>query len=144
MHSVHKAQKICFNSCILNSALFLSAIRTTSDRKANPFGVRSFCILIYKSRFWNALSLILGYQIDEVAKKRDRSLKEIANWLGMNHPRICQIVNMLLLSPKIQEEILLSDNKALFNIPEYKLRDIMAEASWDKQQEVWNKLVKSC
>ena len=62
----------------------------------------------------------------------------------MNHPRLCQIVNMLLLSPKIQEEILLSDNKALFNIPEYKLRDVIAEVSWDKQQEVWNKLVKSC
>lgn len=89
-------------------------------------------------------NLILGYQIDEVAKERNRSLKEISNWLGMNHPRICQIVNMLLLSPKIQEEILLSDNKALFNIPEYKLRDVISEASWEKQQEIWNKLVKSC
>ena len=48
-------------------------------------------------------------------------------WLGMAHARICQIANMLLLSPKIQEDILLSYNKALFNVPEYRLRDITTE-----------------
>jgi hypothetical protein len=48
---------------------------------------------------------------------------------------------MLLLSPKIQEEILLSDSKALFNVPEYRLRDITTEVDWSKQQELWNKLL---
>lgn len=50
---------------------------------------------------------------------------------------------MLLLSPKIQEEILLSEEKAIFNIPEYKLRGIIAEIDWDTQQKLWNNLLKS-
>jgi hypothetical protein len=61
----------------------------------------------------------------------------------MAHARICQIANMLLLSPKIQEEILLSDSKALFNVPEYRLRDITTEVDWNKQQDLWDKLLKS-
>jgi len=36
--------------------------------------------------------------------------------------------------PKIQEEILLSEDKALFNIPVYKLRNVIAEVDWNKQQ----------
>ena len=88
-------------------------------------------------------NLILGYQINEVTKERNCSLKKIANWIGMIHPRVCQIVNMLLLSPKIQEEILFSEDKALFSIPEYKLRDVTAEIDWNKQQALWNKLLKS-
>ena len=51
-------------------------------------------------------------------------------------------MNMLLLSPKIQEEILLSDDKALFNVPEYRLRDITTEIDWNNQQELWDKLLK--
>jgi len=50
---------------------------------------------------------------------------------------------MLLISPQIQEEILLSDDKTLLNIPEYKLRDITKELDWNKQQEIWNTLLKS-
>jgi len=50
---------------------------------------------------------------------------------------------MLLLAPKIQEEILLSDNKELYNVPEYKLRDIFSEVSWEKRQVLWNQLLKS-
>nr|MBU1328262.1 recombinase family protein [Candidatus Omnitrophota bacterium] len=92
---------------------------------------------------WVRQNLILGYQISEVVKERNCGLKEIANWIGMIHPRLCQIVNMLLLSPKIQEEIILSEDKALFNVPEYKLRDVIAEVDWDKQQELWNKLLKA-
>ncbi|MCX5692225.1 MAG: recombinase family protein [Candidatus Omnitrophica bacterium] len=88
-------------------------------------------------------SLILAHQINQVAQERNCTLKEIANWIGITHARICHIVNMLLISPQIQEEILLSDNKVLFNIPEYKLRDITKELDWNKQREIWNNLLKS-
>jgi hypothetical protein len=50
---------------------------------------------------------------------------------------------MLLISPQIQEEILLSTDKALFSIPEYKLREVSTEMDWNKQQEIWNDLLKS-
>ena len=92
---------------------------------------------------WVRQNLILAHQINQVTHERKCSLLDIAQWVGIAHSRVCQIANMLLLSPKIQEEILLSDNKALFNVPEYKLRDITAEVDWNKQQELWNELLKS-
>jgi DNA invertase Pin-like site-specific DNA recombinase len=92
---------------------------------------------------WVRQNLILAHQISQVSKEKNCSLRDIANWLGMAHARICQIANMLLLSPKIQEEILLSDSKALFNVPEYRLRDITTEVDWNKQQDLWDKLLKS-
>ena len=88
-------------------------------------------------------NLILAHQINQVASERNCTLKEIANWIGITHARICHIVNMLLISPQIQEEILLSDDKTLFNIPEYKLRGVTKELDWNKQQEIWNVLLKS-
>ncbi|MGA2775721.1 MAG: recombinase family protein [Candidatus Omnitrophota bacterium] len=88
-------------------------------------------------------NLILGYQISEIIKEKKCSIQEVAHWTGIIRPRLCQFVNMLLLSPKIQEEILLSEEKALFNIPEYKLRDIIAEIDWNSQQKLWNNLLES-
>jgi len=88
-------------------------------------------------------NLILAHQIDQVARERKCTLKEIASWIGMSPARICHIANTLLISPQIQEEILLSNDKALFNIPEYKLRSVSIEVDWNKQQEIWNSLLKS-
>ena len=95
------------------------------------------------SQPWVRQNLILAHQINQVTHERKCSLRDIAQWVGIVHSRVCQIVNMLLLSPKIQEEILLSDNKTLFNVPEYRLRDITTEVDWNKQQELWNTLLKS-
>ena len=88
-------------------------------------------------------NLILAHQISQVASERNCTLKEIANWIGITHARICHIANMLLISPRIQEEMLLSTDKALSSIPEYKLRDITKELDWNKQQDIWNSLLKS-
>ena len=88
-------------------------------------------------------SLILGHQISEVMKEKKCSIREVVNWTGISRPRLCQFIDILLLSPKIQEEILLSEEKAIFNIPEYKLRDIITEVDWNKQQDLWNNLLKS-
>jgi site-specific DNA recombinase len=88
-------------------------------------------------------NLILGYQISEVIKEKRCGIEEVVNWTGIIRPRLCQFINMLFLSPKIQEEILLSEEKAIFNIPEYKLRDIIAEVDWNAQQKLWNNLLES-
>jgi len=95
------------------------------------------------SQPWVRQNLILAHQINQVTHERNCSLRDIAQWVGIVHSRICQIANMLLLSPRIQEEILLSDSKALFNVPEYRLRDITTEVDWSKQQGLWDKLLKS-
>jgi len=88
-------------------------------------------------------NLILAHQIDQITHERKCSLRDIAQWIGLAHSRVCHIANMLLLAPRIQEEILLSDSKALSNVPEYKLRDVFSEVDWQKQQALWNQLLKS-
>jgi hypothetical protein len=88
-------------------------------------------------------NLILAHQVDQVAREKRCTLKEIAGWVGISPARICHIANMLLISPQIQEEILFSTDKALFSIPEYRLRDVSVEMDWNKQRDIWNYLLKS-
>jgi hypothetical protein len=89
-------------------------------------------------------NLILAHQVDQVARERKCTLKEIAGWIGISPARICHIASMLLISPQIQEEILLSADKALFSIPEYRLRDVSVEMDWTKQRDIWDNLLKAC
>jgi len=88
-------------------------------------------------------NLIFAHQIADIMKEKDCSLHQISEWIGIAHPRLCQIASMINVSPKIQEEILFSQDKCLYRIPEYRLRDILSETDWDKQQETWNALLKS-
>lgn len=88
--------------------------------------------------------LVLAYQIQETLD-RDSTItaKRIAEWLGMSPPRICQILDLLLLCPHIQQDILLSKDKKLYNFGEYNVREIVKEPLWEKQVEMWNALLKS-
>ncbi|MGA2775367.1 MAG: hypothetical protein ABSE81_04840 [Candidatus Omnitrophota bacterium] len=52
-------------------------------------------------------------------------------------------MNLLMLAPSIQEDILFSDNSNIPFIPEYKLREICRELDWEKQKEKWQKLLKN-
>jgi hypothetical protein len=88
-------------------------------------------------------NLIFAHQIADIMKEKDCSLHQISEWVGIAHPRLCQIASMINVSPKIQEEILFSQDKRLYRIPEYRLRDILSETDWEKQQETWNALLKS-
>lgn len=86
-------------------------------------------------------NLVLAHQIqDLIAKGKAEDLKQVAGWLNLSHVRICQITGMLLLAPDIQEEILCSDDKRLFEIPEYKVNEISQELIWSKQRELWQQL----
>lgn len=88
--------------------------------------------------------LVLAYQIQETLD-RDNAItaKQIAEWLNMTPPRICQIMDLLLLCPKIQQEILLSENKRLYSFGEYNVRGIVKEPLWEKQIEMWDAILKS-
>lgn len=88
--------------------------------------------------------LVLAYQIQETID-RDSTItaKRIAEWLGMTPPRICQILDLLLLCPAIQQDILLSKDKKLHNFGEYNVRAIVKEPLWEKQVEMWDAILKS-
>lgn len=87
-------------------------------------------------------NLILAHQIGQlISNEKAKSLKEVASWINISHVRICQITGMLLLAPEIQEEILLSDNKMLLEIPEYKVNEIAGELSWIRQKDMWKNLM---
>ena len=88
-------------------------------------------------------NLMLAYQIQRfIDKEKIPSLKQAAEWLNMSQVRIDQLMNMLLLSPEIQEEIISSDSAILASIPEYKLRSVINEADWQQQGQLWRELVK--
>ncbi|MDP3787073.1 MAG: recombinase family protein [Candidatus Omnitrophota bacterium] len=87
--------------------------------------------------------LILAHQIQDVlVDGRVKDLKQMAEWLNLGDIKIYLIMNSLMLAPSIQEEILLSDDKNISLIPEYKINEICRELDWEKQKEKWQKLLK--
>ena len=50
---------------------------------------------------------------------------------------------MLLISPRIQEEILCAESPAFGQIPEYKLRSVINEPDWQKQEDAWQRLMQT-
>jgi len=67
------------------------------------------------------------------------NLTELARLGHVTQPRMSQILNLTLLAPDIQEELLflarITAGKA--NIHEKMLRPITGETDWDKQREIW-------
>ena len=89
-------------------------------------------------------TLVLAHQLQRLLDEGDAaSPRQAASWLNMSHVRIDQTMNMLLLSPRIQEDILQLENAQLEQIPEYKLRKVTGEMNWQKQQEIWQELLVS-
>ncbi len=89
-------------------------------------------------------NLILAHQLQQLRDTGQiKSIKKASQWLNLHHVRIDQIMNLLLLCPKIQEDILSLSMFKLKQIPEYKLRPIAHELDWQKQQELWQELLQS-
>jgi hypothetical protein len=86
-------------------------------------------------------NLILAHQIQKsLAKGMLKDLKQTADCLNISHIKIYLIMNMLMLAPSIQEDILLSDNANIPLIPEYKIHEICREIIWEKQKEMWQEI----
>lgn len=87
--------------------------------------------------------LVLAYQIQDMLE-RDPTItaKQIAGWLNMTPPRISQILDLLLLCPAIQKDILLSKDKKVHDRTEHKILAITKEIDWQKQQAMWADLLK--
>ncbi|MFH1360693.1 MAG: recombinase family protein [Candidatus Omnitrophota bacterium] len=89
-------------------------------------------------------NLILAHQIQKVISEgRVKDLKQMANCLNMSNIKVYVVMNLLLLAPDIQEEILLDENESLFSVPEYKINEISRQMSWAKQKEMWQVLFKN-
>jgi hypothetical protein len=87
-------------------------------------------------------NLILAHQIQKsLVKGMLKDLKQTADCLNISHIKIYLIMSMLMLAPSIQEDILLSDNASISLIPEYKVHEICREMIWEKQKEMWQKLL---
>jgi len=88
--------------------------------------------------------LVLAHQIKQYLQDNPtKTASSVASWLGYSPSRVSQLLNMLDLSPSIQEEILLSKDKKIYLIPEHKLRVIVREKNWEKQWEMWKNLRSS-
>ena len=87
-------------------------------------------------------NLLLAHQVQKLIEEgKVKSLKQVAGWMNLNHQRLNQIMNLLLLAPKIQEDIMCGKDKIVSHIPEYKLRDVGFELNWAKQLEMWQELI---
>ncbi len=87
--------------------------------------------------------LVLAYQIQETLDHDNTmNAKQISEWLHMTPPRVSQILNLLFLCPTIQKEILLSNDKKICSLTEHKILAVTKEIDWEKQQTIWNELLK--
>jgi len=88
-------------------------------------------------------NLLLAYHLEKLFAENKAGAAQAAQWLNMQETKVHQLLNLLLLSPKIQEEILELPNQKICSIPEYKLRPIINEADWQKQGQMWQEFQNS-
>ena len=64
----------------------------------------------------------------------------IARQFNLSRARLTQIMNLTLLAPQIQEEILLEINNDLFRgyLNEQDLRVVLKTSNWEEQLKIWN------
>ena len=71
-----------------------------------------------------------------------RSQRALAELAGLTPPRVTQLMNLLLLAPDIQEEILFLPRVTQGRSPitERALRHVVATPVWSEQRERWEQL----
>lgn len=85
---------------------------------------------------------ILAHQLQELMEKDNMvTVKQISKWIGLTYRRILQIMDILYLASKIQEEILFSEEIAIYRISERKIQEVVKEALWEKQLKAWQELL---
>ena len=68
-----------------------------------------------------------------------KGVHHASRMLNQSDTRTEHILNMLMLSPAIQSEIINANPEDLDPIAEYKIRDLSFEIDWNKQAELWRK-----
>lgn len=87
--------------------------------------------------------LALAHQIESRVRAGEfANLADAARTLGLTRARVTQIVNLTLLAPEIQEEILAWPpiTGGRDSVTERTIRGVSAEPQWRRQTTVWTRL----
>ena len=89
-------------------------------------------------------TLVLAHQIGEYIDSQQISdLKDFCQRVHITRPRATQILNLLSLSPRIQEQILLGADPNINKMSEMAVRPLLKEAAWSRQEDLWGGLLES-
>jgi hypothetical protein len=89
-------------------------------------------------------TLILAHQLHRLIDNGTiKGIKHAAQLLNQSETRTAHVMNMLMLSPAIQDEIINAAPEIFEPIAEYKVRDLSFEIDWNKQAELWREARKS-
>lgn len=92
-----------------------------------------------------AQMLALAHRLEtaiECGDYRDRA--DVARQLGFTRARVTQLLDLTLLAPDIQEQVL--DLEAIDGrepLSERGIREVVAQTSWEEQRRVWCELRES-
>jgi hypothetical protein len=87
------------------------------------------------------LTVLARKYLDQLLRAgEEKNLAELACLGHVSRPRLTQILNLLSLAPDIQEAILhlAPTISGRDTVKERDLRQVVAEADWRKQREVWS------
>lgn len=92
-------------------------------------------------RLTRLMALVIRYQ-ELLDQGHVANRAELSTLAEVSRARLTQIMNLLLLAPDIQEEILLLPltEATMDPISDRDMRPVVAEPIWDKQRELWRTL----
>lgn len=89
--------------------------------------------------------MALAIRFDDLLRRGEvKDLAELARVGRVTRARVTQIMNLLMLAPDIQEEILFLSlvTEGHDPIKEWQVRPIAAEAVWVRQRKAWETLIQ--
>jgi hypothetical protein len=84
-----------------------------------------------------ARMLAVAHALSEMLARGETRRSDLASALQMSEGRLSQLLDLVLLAPDIQEEILLREVPA----PERALRYVVRALAWDEQRRRWAALL---
>jgi hypothetical protein len=89
-----------------------------------------------------AQMLALAHRLEPGIERGDyRDRADVARQLGFTRARVTQLLDLTLLAPDIQEQILnLEAIGSREPLTERAIREVVAQTSWEAQRRVWDEL----
>ena len=87
-------------------------------------------------------NLIIAFQLQNLLEEKKIEMKQAAGWLNLSYARLSQLLMLNFLSTEIKESILSLANEKLSHISDNSLRKVAAEIDWQKQNQMWQSLLR--
>jgi len=88
-------------------------------------------------------TLVLAYQISNyMAAHKITTLGAFCEHANVTPARITQILGLLHLSIRIQEQILMDESPKLYKMTEWAVRPLLKELYWPHQEELWRAILQ--